>query len=147
MKKVVVERPRGQSYVPNRKFGARLRYVPGHDYEEQPKRVGISASYRDYGYSAKWFTDVLGPLKRFLEKNVGRTWNNVYSEMCASLDKRKATGKHIFDHAMDMVETHCFIGAKRGNFPPALGRATRDRRSVCPSANWNTLPRRAAEQT
>jgi hypothetical protein len=31
--------------------------------------------------------------------------------MCASLDKRKATGKHIFDHAMDMVETNCFIGA------------------------------------
>ncbi|MGZ4843036.1 MAG: hypothetical protein ACXV5J_14895, partial [Candidatus Angelobacter sp.] len=110
MKKVVVERPRGQSYVPNRKFGARLPYIPDHDYDEQPKRVGISASYRDYGYSAKWFTDVLGPLRRFLEKNVGRPWNDVYSEMCASLDKRKATGKHIFDHATDMVETHCFMG-------------------------------------
>ncbi|MGB9122957.1 MAG: hypothetical protein WCE73_20250 [Candidatus Angelobacter sp.] len=111
MKKVVVERPRGQSYVPNRKFGARLPYVPDHDYDEQPKRVGISASYRDYGYSAKWFTDVLGPLRRFLEKNVGRPWNDVYSEMCTSLDKRKATGKHIFDHAMDMVDTNCFLGA------------------------------------
>ena len=111
MKKVVVERPRGQSNVPNRKFGARLPYVPDHDYDEQPKRVGISASYRDYSYSAKWFTDVLGPLKRFLEKNVGRPWNDVYSEMCAGLDKRKATGKHIFDHAMDMVEINCFIGA------------------------------------
>jgi hypothetical protein len=111
MKKVVVERPRGQSYVPNRKFGARLPYLPDHDYDEQPKRVGISASYRDYGYSAKWFTDVLGPLRRFLEKNVGRPWNDVYSEMCTSLDKRKATGKHIFDHAMDMVETNCFLGA------------------------------------
>lgn len=111
MKKVVVERPRGQSYVPNRKFGARLPYVPDHDYDEQPKHVGISASYRDYGYSEKWFTDVLGPLKRFLEKNVGRPWNDVYSEMCACLDKRKATGQHIFDHAMDMVETNCFLGA------------------------------------
>ena len=112
MKKVVVERPRGQSYVPNRKFGARLRYIPGHDYEEQPKRVGISASYRDYGYSAKWFTDVLGPLERFLRSRVGKPWNDVYSEMCASLDKRKATGKHIFDHAMNMVEIHCFMGLK-----------------------------------
>jgi hypothetical protein len=54
---------------------------------------------------------VLGPLQRFLEKNVGRPWNDVYSEMCASLDKRKATGQHIFDHAKDMVETNCFIGA------------------------------------
>jgi hypothetical protein len=111
MKKVVVERPRGQSYVPNRKFGARLRYIPDHDYDEQPKRVGISASYRDYGYSAKWFTDVLGPLERFLRRSVGRPWNDVYSEMCASLDRRKATGQHIFDHTEQMVETNCFMGA------------------------------------
>jgi hypothetical protein len=111
MKKVVVERPRGQSSVPNRKFGARLRYIPGHDYEEQPKRVGISASYRDYGYSAKWFTDVLGPLQRFLRRSVGRPWNDVYSEMCASLDKRKTTGQHIFDHVKDMVTANCFMGA------------------------------------
>jgi hypothetical protein len=110
MKKVVVERPRGQSNVPNRKFGARLRYIPDHDYDEQPKRVGISASYRDYGYSAKWFTDVLGPLKRFLQSSVGRPWNDVYSEMCASLDKRKTTGQHIFDHVKRMVETNCFMG-------------------------------------
>ena len=112
MKKVVVERPRGQSYVPNRKFGVRLPYIPDHDYDEQPKRVGISASYRDYGYSAKWFTDVLGPLERFLRRSVGRPWNDVYSEMCASLDKRKTTGQHIFDHTEQMVETNCFVGDK-----------------------------------
>lgn len=110
MKKIVVEQPRGQSYVPNRKFGARLRYVPGHDYEEQPKRVGISASYRDYGYSEKWLTDLLGPLKRFLQSRTGQSWNDVYSEMCAGLDKRKTTGQHIFGHMKQMVATNCFIG-------------------------------------
>src|SRR5207245_497682 len=107
MKKVVVERPRGQSYVPNRKFGTRLRYIPGHDYEEQPKRVGISESYRNYGYSAKWLTDLLGPLERFLRSSLGRPWNDVYSELCAGLDKRKATGLHIFQHVEHMVERHC----------------------------------------
>jgi hypothetical protein len=111
MKKVVVERPRGQSYVPNRKFGARLPYIPDHEYEEQPKRVGISESYRNYGYSEKWFSDLLGPLERFLQSNVGRPWNKVYSEICAGLDKRKATGKHVFDHLKCMVYTNCFIGA------------------------------------
>jgi hypothetical protein len=109
MKKVVVERPRGQSYVPNRKFGARLRYIPGHDYEEQPKRVGISASYRGYGYSAKWLRDLLGPLDRFLRTNVGRPWNEVYSEICSTLDKREITGHHLISHLE--VETHCFIGS------------------------------------
>jgi hypothetical protein len=109
MKKVVVERPRGQSYVPNRKFGARLRYIPDHEYEEQPKRVRISESYRDYGYSGKWFTDLLGPLGRFLRSSLGRPWNDVYSELCAGLDKRKATGLHIFQHVEQMVERHCHL--------------------------------------
>jgi len=111
MKKVVVERPRGQSWVPNRKFGARLRYVPDHDYEDEPKGVGISASYRDYGYGQKWFTDVLGPLERYLRSNVGRPWDKVYSEICAGLDKRKATGLHIFQHMEQFVEKNCYIGS------------------------------------
>jgi len=112
MGKVVVERPRGQSYVPNRKFGARLRYLPDRDYEEEPKRVGISASYRDYGYSEKWFKDLLGPLERFLQKNVGRPWNQVYSEVCTTVDRRKITGHHLIVHLKWMVETNCFINAK-----------------------------------
>lgn len=36
MKKVVVERPRWGSRQSNRKFSARLKYVPGHEYAEQP---------------------------------------------------------------------------------------------------------------
>jgi hypothetical protein len=74
MKKVVVERPRGQSYVPNRKFGASLPYLPDHDYDEQPKYMGISASYRDYSYSAKWLKDLLGPLH-------GLEWQGLLSAM------------------------------------------------------------------
>jgi hypothetical protein len=111
MKEVVVERPRGQSYVPNRKFGARLRYIPGHDYEEQPKRVGISASYRDYGYSEKWPKDLLGPLLRFLQKNIGHPWDKVYSEICSTLDRREITGHHLISHLKCEVETNCFIGS------------------------------------
>lgn len=49
MKKVVVERPRGQSYVPNRKFGARLPYLPDHDYDEQPKHHEF-ASGEEHSY-------------------------------------------------------------------------------------------------
>jgi hypothetical protein len=109
MKKVVVERPRWGSRQRNNKFGVRLRYIPDHDYEEQPKKARGFESYGTSG-SRKWFTDVLGPLAGFLRKNVGRPWDKVYSELCAGLDKRKVTGKHIFDHVDDMVERHCFIG-------------------------------------
>lgn len=106
MKKVVMERPRRQSNMPNRKFGARLLYIPDHDYHEQPKHVGISASYR---YSEKWLRDLLGPLQRFLQSRMGQPWNDVNSEMCAGLDKRNNTGQHIFDLMERMVARHCFM--------------------------------------
>lgn len=108
MKKVVVERPRWGSRQRNCKFGARLKYVPEHDYDEQPKKP---RGFESYNGSGKQFTDVLGPLKGFLRKNIGRPWNKVYSELCSSLDKRKVTGKHVFDHLKDMVQTNCFIGS------------------------------------
>ena len=110
MKKVVVERPRWGSRQSNRKFSARLKYIPGHDYEEQPKKAyGFESHVVDRGrkYFEKEFTDVLGPLRRFLRKNVGRPWNGVYSELCRGLDRRKVTGLHIFQHVEDFVETNC----------------------------------------
>jgi len=108
MKKVVVERPRWGSRVRNQKFGARLRYIEGHDYEEQPKKTKGFESYHD-GWG-KEFTDVLNPLKRFLRSNVGRPWDKVYSELSAGLDKRKTTGRHIFQHVEQMVERECYVG-------------------------------------
>jgi hypothetical protein len=116
MKKVVVERPRWGSRQSNRKFSARLRYVPGHDYEEEPKKAYGFESHRidrSRKYFAKEFTDVLGPLIGFLRKNVGRPWDRVYSELCGGLDKRKVTGLHIFQHLEDFVETNCcFVEGK-----------------------------------
>lgn len=109
MKKVVVERPRRGSRQRNNKFGARLPYVPDHDYDEQPKKAHGFESYT--AGSRKWFTDVLGPLGGFLRKNVGRPWDKVYSELSAGLDKRKTTGMHIFQHVKQMVATACYCGA------------------------------------
>ena len=110
MKKVVVERPRWGSRQSNRKFSARLKYISGHDYDEQPKKVyGFESHVIDRGskYFEKEFTDVLSPLRRFLRKNVGRPWDKVYSELCRGLDRRKVTGLHIFRHVDDFVEKHC----------------------------------------
>jgi hypothetical protein len=112
MKKVVVERPRWGSRRRNEKFGAKLRYIPDHDYDDQPKKVRGFESYGEGG-CGKYFTDVLGPLYRFLRSNVGRPWNKVYSELCAGLDKRKATGLHIFQHLESMVRRDCYIDDNR----------------------------------
>lgn len=119
MKKVVVERPRRGSWQRNNKFGVRVRYIPDHDYDEQPKKARGFESYANG--SEKSFTDVLGPLRGFLRKNIGRPWDKVYSELSAGLDKRKATGKHIFDHVHWMVEKHCFIGNDGGVYSKSHG--------------------------
>ena len=108
MKKVVVERPRWGSRLRNQKFGARLQYIPDHDYDEQPKKArGFESFHNGWGKS---FTDVLGPLERFLRSNLNRPWDKIYSELSSGLDKRKTTGQHIFDHVKHMVETNCYVG-------------------------------------
>lgn len=49
----------------------------------------------------KEFTDKLRPMKRWLFKQVGRKWNDVYSEVREKFDARTTAGRHIlFDHLL-----------------------------------------------
>ena len=121
MPKVVVERERHGSTRKSRKWGQRLAFIADVDYDDQPKFVS-SARRRQYGYNHKWFSDVLGPLRRFLYCNVGRPWDKVFSELRQGLDVRKVTGRHIFDHLESMVETNCWIGEDRGTYTFRWGR-------------------------
>jgi len=51
-----------------------------HADDELPKREQIGAKW-DNHRGGKQFTDVLGPLYRYLLKQVGRPWDKVYSEI------------------------------------------------------------------
>ena len=81
------------------------RYDPNDEYEDFPLREPASR-----GRGTKHFTDLLGPLVKFLQSNVGRPWDKVYSELCAHLDRRKTTGRHVFEHLEQYVEVNCFVG-------------------------------------
>ncbi|HMV86580.1 MAG TPA: hypothetical protein PLD20_01235 [Blastocatellia bacterium] len=106
MSKVVVERPRYGHKDLSKKTKLRInRYDPGNEYDDLPNRLTASMSRRTKG-----FTDVLGPLKKFLQSNVGQPWDKVYSELCEHLDRRKTTGRHVFQHLEDYIETKCFVG-------------------------------------
>ena len=106
MSKVLIERPRHNHKDLSKKTGQRLhRYDPGDEYEDFPQREPASK-----GRGTKQFTDLLGPLIKFLRSNVGRPWDKVYSELCAHLDRRKTTGQHVFQHLEDYVEVNCFVG-------------------------------------
>src|SRR2546423_10092554 len=78
MKKVVVERSRWGSRLRNQKFGARLQYIPDHDYDEQPKKArGFESFHNGWGKS---FTDVLGPLYRYLHNRFNLDDNMAYQK-------------------------------------------------------------------
>ena len=111
MSKVVIERPRAGHGLPSRKTRLRIRrYDPDKEYDDLPSRVSGSRSKYIRSREVKYFSDLIGPLRRFLRKNVGRPWDQVYSEMKIHLDDRKVTGRHIFEHVDGEVETRPLIG-------------------------------------
>lgn len=109
MGKVVVERERRGSSIPSAKTKLKIKhYDPDQDYDI-PNRIS-SSPQRQYGYDYREFTDVLNPLRRYLQKHVGRPWDKIWSEIKATLDDRTTPGRHIFDHIKSEVELHCTIG-------------------------------------
>lgn len=108
MSKVVVERPRGGHGLPSVKTRFRIRnYDPDQEYDDLPGRIsGLRLAKKTGHY--KYFSDLLGPLRRYLRSNVGRPWDKVYSELCENLDKRKTTGRHVFEHVETEVALNCY---------------------------------------
>ncbi len=68
-----------------------------YDDEVEPERRPVG----------KEFSDKLRPMTRWLEKQVGRVWDDVRSEIFATFDTRTTAGRHItFDHLLrDVVDT------------------------------------------
>ena len=97
MQKVVVERPRrggrGLIHRPRRR---------GEDWENLPLRHGIRRQWKD----RKELSDNLNPLWRYLDGQVGRPWNAVWSEICERLDFRSVLGFHVKSHIDQHVEQH-----------------------------------------
>src|SRR5687767_4349733 len=99
MHKVLVEEPRHGGGPTKRQ---RLGSVPD---ELLPKFEGIKRPHTD----RKWFGEHLGPLKRWLRSNVGRPWNDVYSEAAQVMKGGNPVRAHIRVHMMDMIERHTFM--------------------------------------
>src|SRR5438445_5372169 len=99
MHKVVVERPRW-----NPGPGKNGRRANLSD-ELLPKFEGIKRPHP----RRKGLTDLLGPLKRWLQAQVGRPWNDVYSEACAVIKPDSVIRAHVKAHLLQFVERHTFI--------------------------------------
>ena len=99
MHKVVVERPRhGRSWATSK---APLK----PPFDESPRYEAMKPNHT----RRKWFSDLLGPLRRWLQSQVGRPWNDVYSEACAVIKPDSIIRAHVKTHLLEFVERHTFM--------------------------------------
>jgi hypothetical protein len=109
MHKVIVERPRGgSSWYRSEKTALRLSAadlgtvaVEGDDFDGGPSRPRITRDKR--------LNENLAPLRRYLEKQVGRPWSKVRGEVVRGVDARSAIGLHVLQHVPHFVETETMI--------------------------------------
>jgi hypothetical protein len=106
MAKVLVERPRHSS-----REGAK----PGKGYRKRVARMmadGGTPVFERMTARYNWtrsFNEHLGPLRRYVQSQVGRPWNKVYSEICARVDRGNVVQKHILTHLFDYVVTDVIL--------------------------------------
>jgi hypothetical protein len=105
MAKVIVERPRKKGWAWNKPKGYRRR-LRRYGEDGPPAREGIKACWQSH---TKGLNEHLGPLRRYLDKQVGRPWDKVFSEICAHIDRSNAVQDHIRDHVEDYVTTHVIL--------------------------------------
>ncbi len=100
MAKVIVERPRIKGHwchvAKGRKTQLRRALESG---EGTPIHEGIKRSYQGH----KYLNEHLGPLRRYLDKQVGRPWDKVFSEICQHINRSNPVQDHVRDHVEDYV--------------------------------------------
>jgi hypothetical protein len=112
--KILTEQPRRGSDARNLKTRARFK-----DYDDAkedtyslPKRGKALMGNRELGPhdESKDFTDKLGPLKRWLEAQVGRNWDRVYSEIKQTFPNTNKQNHHLIEtHLLGYVERNVIV--------------------------------------
>ena len=105
MAKVIVERPRFGSRARGKAKGYRRSLQRLAD-EGVPTHEGIKGHCRG---GTKALNEHLGPLRRYLDKQVGRPWDKIFAEICARIDRNSAVQDHVRDHVAEYVTTHVIL--------------------------------------
>lgn len=94
MSRLIVERPRKGG-----NFGRKGRAMA---LENLPTKVGMRRFHAEVGYR-KYLNENLAPLRRYLEKQVGRPWNKVFSKITAHIRVDSTVQQHVRQHLEDFV--------------------------------------------
>lgn len=97
MFEVIIERPRCRGG-----WGSHGR----RDERRRQQEASLREPMNVRRESRKLLNENLAPLRRFLRRRVGKSWDAVRSEICARITPRSAVQKHVLDHVKQMVEEH-----------------------------------------
>lgn len=116
MFKVIVENPRaGVEYFRTQRNNYRKAktFVLDEDgyVDDAFTSNQLSMRGRKFGLDHKNLNENLAPLYRYLEKSVGKKWDDVYSDISKNLDSRSTVKQHVRDHLNDFVCIHTFRDA------------------------------------
>ncbi len=108
MDEVVIERPRVRARYSYHDFRVRASHRDDPEaLDDLPKKQGYR---RPYINDSKEFSDLLGPLHRFMISCVGRPWDDVYSEIRQQINPSSTVQIHILNHVFQFVDIHTWIG-------------------------------------
>ena len=94
MSRIIVERPRLGG-----NFGRKGR---AKALDNLPTKIGMRRFHAETG-SQKYLNENLAPLRRYLERQVGRPWNKVFSEIAAHIRVDSTVQQHVRQHLDDFV--------------------------------------------
>lgn len=86
----------------------RARIFQIEDEEFSAGRESMTKRYHVIGNN-KNFGEHLTPLYGIVRKNVGRKWDDVYSELCEVFDMRSVVNAHILQHLWFYVERYVYV--------------------------------------
>jgi hypothetical protein len=102
---IVIERPRNGMRISLKKLKGFKKQL--NQITEEASQDGLLSPYLIKPRNkSKYLSDHLGPLRRYLRSQVGKPWNEIYSQLCRRLDSSTMAGQHVLSHVWDYVERH-----------------------------------------
>jgi hypothetical protein len=126
MDEVIIERPRWGSRMGHKRRARRFdgKVEARRDPEALPFRVGLQRAARQAGTS-KMLDENLRPLQRYLESQINRPWDKVWSEISQNLRVTSAVQQHVRDHVPDFVAIRVVAKDGANWVPERSGRLVR----------------------
>lgn len=97
MAKVIVERPRN-----GRAYAKATKNKGSQKLPSDLSQIGLGKLHA-LTAGRKGLNENLSPLRRYLEAQIGRPWNKVWSEISANLKPSSTVQQHVRDHVPDFV--------------------------------------------